>query len=92
MMLADMLGGWEIVLILTIVLILFGAKNLPALGERTRGGRDERKKALREAIEKAISDRPSQETEEVRTGRFLMWAAITLGVVCFVLVLSQLSR
>jgi Sec-independent protein translocase protein TatA len=87
-MLADMLGGWEIVLILTNVLILFGVKNLPDFGERMRRGRDRRRKALREAIEKAISDRSSQEREEVLTGRFLMWVAITLGVVCLVLVLS----
>jgi len=92
MMLADMLGGWEIVLILTIVLILFGAKSLPGFGERLQRGRDERRKALREAIERAISDRPSSETEKVPTGRFLMWVAITLGVVCLVLEFSQFSR
>ena len=30
---AGMLGGWEIVLILAVVLILFGAKKLPELAK-----------------------------------------------------------
>ena len=35
-MFAAMLGGWEIVLILAVVLILFGAKKLPELLKRVK--------------------------------------------------------
>ena len=42
--LASFLGGWEIVLILAVVLIIFGAKRLPelgrGLGDGFRGFRD----------------------------------------------------
>ncbi len=39
-MFAAFLGGWEIVLILAVVLILFGAKKLPELSStsKTSGG------------------------------------------------------
>ena len=37
-MFAALLGGWEIILILAVVLILFGAKNLPEI-TRGLGGR-----------------------------------------------------
>ena len=39
--LADFLGGWEIVLILAVVLILFGAGNLPDLARPLSEGLDE---------------------------------------------------
>ena len=35
---AGMLGGWEIVLILAVVLILFGAKKLPELAKGLGSG------------------------------------------------------
>jgi sec-independent protein translocase protein TatA len=37
-MFAAMLGGWEIVLILAVVLILFGAKKLPELAKGLGSG------------------------------------------------------
>ena len=40
-----MLGGWEIVLILAVVLILFGAKKLPELAKGLGQGIKEFKKA-----------------------------------------------
>ena len=43
-----MLGGWEIILILAVVLILFGAKKLPELAKGLGTGIKEFKKATRE--------------------------------------------
>lgn len=50
-MFAGMLGGWEIVLILAVVLILFGAKKLPELAKGLGTGIKEFKKATREVTE-----------------------------------------
>jgi sec-independent protein translocase protein TatA len=50
-MLASILGGWEIVLILAVVLILFGAKKLPELAKGLGTGIKEFKKATREVTE-----------------------------------------
>jgi sec-independent protein translocase protein TatA len=50
-MLAGMLGGWEIILILAVVLILFGAKRLPELAKGLGTGIKEFKKATREVTE-----------------------------------------
>lgn len=44
-LLAAMLGGWEIVLILAVVLLLFGAKKLPDLAKGLGQGIKEFKKA-----------------------------------------------
>ncbi|HYG24179.1 MAG TPA: twin-arginine translocase TatA/TatE family subunit [Verrucomicrobiae bacterium] len=56
-----MLGGWEIVLILAVVLILFGAKKLPELAKGLGTGIKEFKKATREVtdeIQNATDDTP----------------------------------
>lgn len=61
-MFAGMLGGWEIVLILAVVLILFGAKKLPELAKGLGSGIKEFKKATREVtdeISSAMDDQPS---------------------------------
>jgi sec-independent protein translocase protein TatA len=50
------LGGGEIVLILALVLILFGARKLPELAKGLGQGIKEFKKASREAIDQ-ISDK-----------------------------------
>ena len=47
-MLAGFLGGWEIVLILAVVLLLFGSKKLPELARGLGQGIKEFKKATRE--------------------------------------------
>ena len=47
-MFAAMLGGWEIILILAVVLILFGAKKIPELAKGLGSGIKEFKKATRE--------------------------------------------
>ncbi len=46
--LAAFLGGWEIILILAVVLILFGAKKLPELAKGLGQGIKEFKKASNE--------------------------------------------
>jgi sec-independent protein translocase protein TatA len=54
------LGGWEIVLILAVVLILFGAKKLPELAKGLGSGIKEFKKATREVsdeIQNASDDK-----------------------------------
>jgi sec-independent protein translocase protein TatA len=60
-MFAAFLGGWEIVLILAVVLILFGAKKLPELAKGLGSGIKEFKKATREVtdeIQSAVDDTP----------------------------------
>lgn len=61
-MFAGMLGGWEIILILAVVLILFGAKKLPELAKGLGTGIKEFKKATREVtdeIQNAADDVPA---------------------------------
>ena len=58
---AAMLGGWEIVLILAVVLILFGAKRIPELAKGLGSGIREFKKAAREVtdeVNNAADDSP----------------------------------
>ena len=50
-MIAGFFGGWEIVLILAVVLILFGAKKLPELAKGLGQGIKEFKKATREVTD-----------------------------------------
>jgi sec-independent protein translocase protein TatA len=50
-MFASFLGGWEIVLILAVALILFGAKKLPELAKGLGQGIREFKKATREVTD-----------------------------------------
>ena len=60
-MFAAFLGGWEIVLILAVVLILFGAKKLPELAKGLGSGIKEFKKATREVsdeIHSAMDETP----------------------------------
>ncbi len=58
-MLAGIFGGWEIVLILAVVLILFGAKKLPELAKGLGTGIKEFKKATREVTEE-IQNAPAE--------------------------------
>jgi sec-independent protein translocase protein TatA len=61
-MFAAFLGGWEIVLILAVVLILFGAKKLPELARGLGTGIKEFKKATREVtdeIQNSTTDAPA---------------------------------
>lgn len=62
-MFAGMLGGWEMVLILAVVLVLFGAKKLPELAKGLGTGIKEFKKATRDVQDElttAMDDSQSQ--------------------------------
>jgi sec-independent protein translocase protein TatA len=52
-MFAGILGGWEIVLILAVVLLLFGARKLPELAKGLGQGIREFKKASRDVIDRS---------------------------------------
>ncbi|MBL6955965.1 MAG: twin-arginine translocase TatA/TatE family subunit [Chlorobium sp.] len=58
------LGGQELVLILLIILLLFGAKKLPELAKGLGKGMKEFKKAqseIEEELNKAVDDTPEKE-------------------------------
>lgn len=62
-MFAGMIGGWEMVLILAVVLVLFGAKKLPELAKGLGTGIKEFKKATRDVqdeLTNAMDDSQSQ--------------------------------
>jgi sec-independent protein translocase protein TatA len=62
-MFAALLGGWEMVLILAVILILFGAKKLPELARGLGSGIKEFKKATREVsdeLNSAMDDTPQR--------------------------------
>jgi len=50
-MFAAFFGGWEVVLILAVVLVLFGAKKLPELAKGLGQGIKEFKKATKEVTD-----------------------------------------
>jgi sec-independent protein translocase protein TatA len=59
------IGGWEVILILAVVLILFGAKKLPELAKGLGSGIKEFKKASREVtdeLQNAGNDTPAPKT------------------------------
>lgn len=59
--LAGVIGGWEMVLILVVVLVLFGAKKLPELAKGLGQGIKEFKKATRDVqdeFQSALDDSP----------------------------------
>jgi sec-independent protein translocase protein TatA len=69
-MLAGIFGGWEIVLILAVVLLLFGAKKLPDLAKGLGTGIKEFKKATREVtdeIQNAASETPAPKAPPANT-------------------------
>jgi sec-independent protein translocase protein TatA len=67
-MLASVFGGWEVVLILAVVLLLFGSKKLPELARGLGQGIREFKKATREVgdeLNQAIEE-PPQSAQQKR--------------------------
>ncbi len=54
-MIAGMIGGWEMVLILAMALMIFGAKKLPELARGLGQGIKEFKKATREVTDEVTS-------------------------------------
>jgi sec-independent protein translocase protein TatA len=62
------LGGWEVILILAVVLILFGAKRLPELAKGLGTGIKEFKKASREVtdeIQNAGDDKTQPQNKSI---------------------------
>ncbi|HEX3857485.1 MAG TPA: twin-arginine translocase TatA/TatE family subunit [Verrucomicrobiae bacterium] len=54
------LGGWEIVLILAVVLILFGAKKIPELAKGLGSGIKEFKKATKDVTDEINNPAPTE--------------------------------
>ena len=86
------LGGWEITLILAIILILFGSKKLPDFAKRIGAKLDEHRKTRRKVVEAAIRRLSKQQNGEKPTERLLILIAITLGVICSLMILHELSK
>jgi sec-independent protein translocase protein TatA len=64
------LGGWEIVLIFAVILLLFGAKKLPELARGLGSGIKEFKKATREVtdeIQNATDDKAQPQPKAAST-------------------------
>lgn len=56
------IGGWEVVVILAVILLLFGAKKLPELAKGLGQGIKEFKKATREVtdeVQNAVDETPA---------------------------------
>ena len=64
-MLAGFFGGWEVVLIFAVVLILFGAKKLPELAKGLGTGIKEFKKATREVTDEIQNAAPDATQHKV---------------------------
>jgi sec-independent protein translocase protein TatA len=75
MLAAGFIGGWELVLILVVVLVLFGAKKLPELAKGLGQGIKEFKKATRE-----VSDELHNAMEETPKGPTRPYADPTQSV------------
>jgi len=69
-MIAGFLGGWEWVIVIMAVLLLFGAKKIPELAKGLGTGIKEFKKATREVtdeIQNAADDRPASPNKSAPT-------------------------
>ena len=95
MILAGIIGGWEIILILTIVFILLGARKLPEFGRGLSEGMKEFRKATREVaeeMEEALKRRRVSGKREEVSHPFLMVLTLILGTVCLILVLHEIFK
>ena len=71
-MFAWALGGWEVIVILLIALVLFGGKKLPELARGLGQSIKEFKKATREVtdeIQNAAEEKPAQQNKSVTNGQ-----------------------
>jgi len=77
---AAFLGGWEIILILAVVLILFGAKKLPELAKGLGQGIREFKKASNEVtseLQRAAEEDPAARQVQYRPAEKTIEASST---------------
>jgi len=83
------LGGGEIILILTLILILLGAKRLPELVDGFSQGIKEFRKATRKFIEQLTG----QKADAVLPSHpALMILTFVLGAICVTLVFYEFSK
>lgn len=71
-MLASILGGWQIVLIVVLILVLFGAKKIPELAKGLGTGIKEFKKAAKEVtdeVQKVGDETPAQQNKSSDIGQ-----------------------
>jgi sec-independent protein translocase protein TatA len=71
-MFASMLGGWQVILIVLLVVILFGGKKIPELAKGLGLGIKEFKKAAREVtdeVQKAAEETPVQQNKIAANGQ-----------------------
>ncbi|MGD0743712.1 MAG: Sec-independent protein translocase subunit TatA [Verrucomicrobiota bacterium] len=71
-MLAAFLGGWEWVIVVLAVLLLFGAKRIPDLARSLGQSIREFKKGAREVtdeIQNAANEAPAQQNQPVKNGQ-----------------------
>ena len=71
-MLAAFLGGWEWVIVVLAVLLLFGAKRIPDLARSLGQSIKEFKKGAREVtdeIQNAANETPTQQSKPVKNGQ-----------------------
>ena len=71
-MFASMLGGWQVILIIALVVIVFGGKKIPELAKGLGLGIKEFKKAAKEVtdeVQKAADETPVQQTKTVANGQ-----------------------
>ena len=71
-MFASMLGGWQVILIIALVVIVFGGKKIPELAKGLGLGIKEFKKAAKEVtdeVQKAGEEIPAQQTKTVANGQ-----------------------
>lgn len=61
------LGGWEVLLIVCIVMLLFGAKKLPELAKGLGTGIREFKSSVSDPIKKEVSADESSQQDKVNT-------------------------
>ena len=80
---AGIIGGWEIIFVLALLMVLFGARQLPQLLEGLRRGIEDFIKATRDLNEElrgvydlsASEDRLQADADKVRKDEFSLWIA-----------------
>jgi sec-independent protein translocase protein TatA len=71
-MLASIVGGWQIVLVVVLILVLFGAKKIPELAKGLGTGIKEFKKAAKEVtdeVQKVADETPAQQNKTPDVGQ-----------------------
>lgn len=71
-------GGWEVILVLSVVLVLFGVKKLPGLFDGQRRGLDDFQKSMQAGNEDASTIKPGPDNlEPIRTSNddLFLWIA-----------------